>query len=114
MRNQVRVRFVITFLLLVGAVSGAFGVGYQYGYKNGEKEGHDKGYSNATRDYKITTDAAEKSLGNLQQEYGSLLSDYNNLRSSALQYINSQQYQARQPVSCTSNTIGAFTYTNCY
>lgn len=57
----------------------------------------------------------------LVDKYNASVEEYNKLRSNIISYFGSSaasQYQARQPIRCTSNTnynmFGDTTYTNCY
>lgn len=109
--------FVITVL---GVATISFSVGM--------KTGNDNGRTNAKVDfeaYSLKADSAsaiEAKNANaqaeiLRNEYNKLSEDYNNLRNSLLRYENNVQYQARQPITCTTNqplTEYSSITTRCY
>ena len=111
---------VLIAVLLVVACSGAtylatqhfvyadaYAAGRAAGMTDGQKSGYDTGY------------AAGQAFSNVQynqlvDKYNGLVGDYNTLRTAVIKYIGATSYQSRSAISCTSNTLGAYTYTNCY
>ena len=62
-------------------------------------------------------DEADTNVKRLRNDYNDLYDSYNRLRTLALALVgsNSTSYQSTySPISCTSNTIGHYTYTSCY
>ncbi len=100
--------------LITGLVAGY--IGYYYGQNAGRDSGYSKGYEKGYSDVPkndYMTDFYKQQVDKLTTDYNTLVNDYNNLRS----YYNASQYQARQPISCTSYSYGIesnFINTNCY
>jgi hypothetical protein len=102
---------LITLIFLVIA-GGTYG-----GYVSGHKQGVTSGKKIQAIIDKPASDAAwtlDTQLVSLQNQYNELADNYNTLRDSVIQYVGATQYKAAQPINCTSNSIGNYTYTNCY
>lgn len=106
------VKFAITMFVIL-LVGGAWYGGYYMGNEQSQSSAYSAGYTKAKND----TPTIDWSLLVTKSEYETLRTDYNNLVANYNSLANAPRYQARQPVSCTSNTYGSIfptTYTNCY
>lgn len=103
------IAFIILIVLLVGIGSYFIGssTGKSEAYQNGYNDGRVIGFNDAPKpDYTYQD--------KLFADYNKLVEDYNTLRESTPAVVQVPVYQPRTPVSCTSNTIGSYAYTNCY
>jgi hypothetical protein len=103
-------------MLAVGLFGGIalYQTGHNQGYESGYKKGHDDGYSSAPQ---YGYDFVQEGIAydGLATKYNTLVSDYNNLRSAAINYVSASQFQARQPITCnTYSTLSGSATTNCY
>lgn len=114
---------VLIAVLLVVACSGAtylatqhfvytdaYAAGRTAGISEGQKAGYDNGYS-AGVGYGTYV---SNQYSQLADKYNKLVNDYNNLRDAAINYVNATAYQSRSTLSCTTHSIGTYTYTDCY
>ena len=113
-------RLMSGIILLSLLVITAVGVGsYYYGHHEGFASGYAKSKSTfakpnyyAEQQYPIVLNQ----LTDLTNKYNNLVSDYNSLRSAVIRYVGSTNYQARQPISCTTYTptYSNLSTTKCY
>lgn len=104
---------LLLVLALVGCSVGAYLYGKHQGSAAGYKKGYSAGYDKAPKPNYFKED----NYDSVAKQYDELVTDYNNLRDAAIKYIGATQYQARQPLSCTSTTYGSYfptTRTDCY
>lgn len=103
---------LIILTLVVGAAVGGYKLGGQHEaqYNAGKTSNLEQELVNSRQDNSSTGSRNAELLSN----YNKLVGDYNSLRDEVIKYVNSNQYQPKQSLSCTSNSIGASVYTNCY
>lgn len=112
-------KIILTVAACLLIALGVGGASYSIGLEQGKSEQSsqlsttkkaldDKNYSNTSivaRNQQLISD------------YNKLVEDYNTLRQAATQYVNTNTYQARQPLNCTSSSWGInqqYTSTSCY
>lgn len=110
---KIGVPVIIIALLIIG-VGISFKAGYARGRNISWQQGYDKGHSDGLAEIGPRLADDEQKLGSLRDQYNNLADDYNELRSNVTNYINANQYKAVQRISCTSSSLGSYTYTNCY
>lgn len=108
---------ILTLIIaLIGCSIGA----YTYGRYQGYSSGYRTGYSKAPKPDKFKEeqyDALLSRASTAEEQYNGLVTDYNNLRNAVIKYIGATQYQARQPIRCSSHTYGInnnYSSTSCY
>lgn len=110
---KIGVPALIVALLIVG-IGISFKVGYAKAHNVSWQQGYDKGHSDGLAEVAPRLVDSEQKLGSLRDEYNTLADDYNELRNNVTSFVSTSQYQAARRISCTSNSIGSYTYTNCY
>jgi uncharacterized protein HemX len=117
---------IVTVAALVLALAVGFAsylVGHDQGYSQGHRVGNSASQADSHAAWerslagRYMTEVINEKYPKLQQDYNALVSDYNQLREAAMQYVGATQYQARQPIYCTSTAYGIdnqFSSTSCY
>lgn len=114
---------IATLILALTTGYGGMVYGQKAGYSQGKVAGDDSGYKRGVAEgqqqsarYGANMLATPQTdYGELLTKYNGLVNDYNALRNSVVNYINSSQYQPRSTIHCTSSNFGSqTTYTNCY
>lgn len=100
----------IVVLLLIAVGYGGWYLGSKVAYDVGYEKGRNAGYTQAKSDLP----PMDLTMFVTTQEYEDLRSDYNTLVEKYNALGTAQSYQTRQPVHCTTNSIGSSMYTNCY
>lgn len=106
---------VVVVVVMVGLSIGGFAYGKHTGFSSGYKRGQAVAKANATEP---NYDLEYKGLfyDKLESDYNTLVDDYNNLRNSAVRYVNVTQYQPRTPIHCSTTYYDMLNTanTNCY
>lgn len=113
-------RFMLAAAFIISIYATAYGAFYQ-GLDVGRSGAYDRGHAKGLAEGKADNEAAIALLSDknnsLQTDYNKLVEDYNSLYKQATSYINTAQFQSRQPLHCSSTTYGTdfqYTSTNCY
>lgn len=105
----------VGLLVLVGVVS--FWVGHTRATAKYQGE-YSRGYKSAESKLNSQIDAMGANgfeADRLRSDYNKLVDDYNKLRAEAINYVNANVYQPRQPITCSSYDYGfSSTSTTCY
>jgi hypothetical protein len=112
-----RYLMVVAITISVGVI--CFQVGQSNGQRDGKKiawqVGYDKGHHDGLAENGPRINDDESKLANVTSQYNQLSDNYNNLRNAIIKYAGTAgSYQPSTHISCTSNDIGSYTFTNCY
>lgn len=117
MSKTTKITLILVVLLSVCSTVGAYQLGNDRGLKQGSRLNavkYNQGVQQGKDEMGPRVFDLQMKNNQLSDDYNKLVSGYNSLRDSVIKYVGYTQYQAKQPVRCTSNTINSFTYTNCY
>ena len=114
---------VVALIVVTAGASFYYGNQHSYtrGYNTGKKAQYtvdqavDQTVNGAANNLDQQAEATQINRYNsLVTQYNALSDNYNSLRSAVIRYVgNAGSYQPSAHLSCTSNTIGSYTYTNC-
>jgi len=108
-------RPLIVVFVIVGALSllGAYNYVSSIAYANGKKDGAKSATANMVPAISLT--AAELEYEKLQDDYNALVTDYNELRDAAVQYVDTTNYKSAT-IRCTTfnNGLTGNSNTTCY
>lgn len=115
---KVTERVVVVGLIMLAL---ALGGGFYWGSQNAKSKsasswqaGYNKGHTDGLAEVQPRISDDETRLSSITDKYNQLSDQYNQLRNAVIQYVGASTYQPSKHLSCTSNAIGSYTYTNCY
>lgn len=117
--NMKAILVTLTIIVVCGVGFGSYEYGHIQGTKTGKnlgwQSGYDKGHQAGLAEVGPRISDDESKLSTMADQYNQLSDNYNNLRNAIIQYAGTAgSYKVSTRISCTSNSLGGYTYTNCY